>query len=128
MIDIGPIQTVSLYVEDQDRSLAFYTETLGFEIRRDNPMNEVHRWIEVAPRGAETTLVLYPRAMESNWQAHEPSLVLRADDVRTVYEELASAGVEIVMEPGEYPWGVFATIADPDGNQLSLRTPAPGFE
>jgi len=45
-----------------------------------------------------------------------------------VYEELASAGVEIVMEPGEYPWGVFATIADPDGNQLSLRTPAPGFE
>lgn len=128
MTDIGPIQVVSLYVRDQDRALQFYTDTLGFVLRRDNPMGGGHRWIEVAPRDAETALVLYPRAMDKNWKEHRPSLVFHADDVRAVCRELAEAGVEIVMEPQTSPWGVFATIADPDGNRLSIRTPSEGFE
>jgi predicted enzyme related to lactoylglutathione lyase len=128
MVDIGPIQVLSVYVEDQDRALHFYTDTLGFELRRDNPMADGYRWIEVAPQGAETALVLYPRAMEEHWQERKPSLVLHADDVRAVCQALAEAGVEIVMEPQTAPWGVFATIADPDGNRLSIRTPSEGFE
>jgi predicted enzyme related to lactoylglutathione lyase len=128
MTRVGPIQVVSLYVEDQDRALHFYTETLGFELRRDNSMGDGHRWIEVAPQGAETALVLYPRAMKENWREHEPSLVFHADDVRAVCKVLAEAGVEIVMEPQTVPWGVFATIADPDDNRLSIRTPNEGFE
>jgi predicted enzyme related to lactoylglutathione lyase len=125
--DIGPIQTVSLYVSDQDDALT-YTETLGFELRRDNPTGGDHRWIEVAPKDAETALVLYPRTEESNLRKHKPSLVFHADDVVALCQKLADAGVQIEMEPQSYPWGVFAAIADPGGNKLSIRTPSEGYE
>ncbi|RMF49360.1 MAG: hypothetical protein D6755_02475, partial [Anaerolineae bacterium] len=55
------IGTVSLFVADQDRAKAFYTDTLGFELRADVPLYEgaSNRWLAVAPAGAETELILY---------------------------------------------------------------------
>src|SRR4051794_21860686 len=54
---ITGISSVSVVVSDQDRSLAFYTQKLGFELLMDAPMGQ-SRWIQLAPKGAQTSLVL----------------------------------------------------------------------
>jgi predicted enzyme related to lactoylglutathione lyase len=54
---ITDVRTVGVPVTDQDRSLEFYAETLGFEVRRDASFGGM-RWIEVAPVGATTSIAL----------------------------------------------------------------------
>jgi catechol 2,3-dioxygenase-like lactoylglutathione lyase family enzyme len=51
--------TVGMYVSDQDRALDFYVDALGFEKLVDEPIGPEGRWIEVAPAGAQTHLVLF---------------------------------------------------------------------
>ena len=60
---IGPIKTVAVYVEDQQQALEFYTDKLGFEVRRNETMMPGVNWVEVAPKGADTCVVIYPRAL-----------------------------------------------------------------
>src|ERR1700675_4286155 len=55
---IVDVHTVGVPVNDQDRALEFYVNTLGFETRLDVPMGEGRRWIEVAPPGAAMTIAL----------------------------------------------------------------------
>ncbi|HLQ35270.1 MAG TPA: VOC family protein, partial [Chloroflexota bacterium] len=59
---ITRINTVSVSVTDQDRAKEFYVKKLGFEERMDAPLGPDSRWIEVAPRGAQTGLVLFKPA------------------------------------------------------------------
>ena len=119
---IGPIKTVGVYVEDQDRAVAFYVEKLGFEVRRRLPMGPNARWVEVAPPGALTCLVLYPRAMMANWAELKPSIVFHCPDVEAACRKLESAGVRVTMPPTPLPWGKFAKFADPDGNEFGLTS------
>ena len=56
---ITKLQLTTVCVKDQQAALEFYTEKLGFEVRTDQPFGEM-RWIEVAPRGAETGLTKQP--------------------------------------------------------------------
>jgi predicted enzyme related to lactoylglutathione lyase len=112
--------TVSVYVSDQQRALEFYTEKLGFEKRADEPMGPDSRWIEVAPPGAETSLVLFtPEGMESRIGSFA-GVVLACDDVRRTFEELRGRGVEFTEEPREQPWGMWASFKDQDGNVFGL--------
>jgi lactoylglutathione lyase len=50
---ITSLNTVSLYVTDQQKALDFYVGTLGFELRREADMGPMGRWLEVAPQGAD---------------------------------------------------------------------------
>ncbi len=121
---IGPIKTVGIYVEDQARAIDFYTEVLGFEIRRRMWMGENAEWVEVAPPGAETCVVIYPRALMPDWAERKSSVVFFCPEVRNTVEVLSTRGVIIAMEPGELPWGTFAAIEDVDGNWLGLTDQA----
>src|SRR5260370_18126770 len=60
MTRIRGVHTVSVPTTDQDRALGFYVDVLGFEKRLDVPFGEAQRWIEVAPKGATTTVALAP--------------------------------------------------------------------
>ncbi len=60
---IEHIATVAVYVEDQQKSLDFWTEKVGFTAHRDDPMAPNARWIEVGPEGARSCLVIYPKPM-----------------------------------------------------------------
>ena len=103
---ITKASTVGVYVSDQDRALDFYVNALGFEKRTDEPMGPEARWIEVAPAGAETVLVLYtPPGLEDRIGTFA-SVVFECDDIRATYEELRSRGVEFTEEPSEQPWGL----------------------
>jgi lactoylglutathione lyase len=117
---IGPIKTVSVYVEDQDKALEFYTTKLGFEVRRQLPMGPNTSWLEVSPPDAQSCLVLYPKAMMPDWEQTKISVVFHCPDVETTCRKLEAEGVRITMRPKPMPWGKFATFADLDGNEFGL--------
>jgi lactoylglutathione lyase len=119
---IGPIKTVGVYVADQQKAVEFYTQRLGFELRRSLPMTSDANWIEVAPPGAESGLVLYPRAMTPDWKQRKLSVVFHCSDVAATSRRLELAGVSITMQPKQMPWGIFAMFTDLDGNEFGLTS------
>lgn len=122
-MNITHVQLLSVPVSDQDRAKNFYVNTLGFELRRDNPMGEDARWVEVAPKGAETsiTLVTWFPAMPPGSLT---GLVLQTGDIDGDCASLGEAGVEL-EGPNDAPWGRQAVIKDPDGNGIVLSGPPP---
>ena len=120
---IGPIKTVGIYVADQARAIEFYVGTLGFEVRRRMSMGADAEWVEVAPPGVESCLVIYPRDLMPDWGERKASLVFHCAAVVDTVQRLRGQGVKIAMEPGDLPWGTFAAIEDPDGNTAGTDRP-----
>jgi catechol 2,3-dioxygenase-like lactoylglutathione lyase family enzyme len=119
---------VTIYVSDQDRALAFYTEGLGLEKRIDYPGPD-GRFLTVAPGNESVEILLWPgrSGQGPRVDATEPAIVpgpifLQSDDLRREFEILRSRGVEFAeQEPVDYPFGIRATALDPDGNRIELR-------
>ena len=106
---ITMVSSVGVRAGDQGRAVDFYVGKLGFEKRRDEPMGPDGRWVEVAPAGAETSVVPFT-----------PGLVFACDDLQATFEELRRRGVEFTEEPTNQPWGRWAQFRDPDGNEHGL--------
>lgn len=81
-------------------------------------------WVELAPKGGQSCLVLYPRAMMPDWENRRPSIVFHCADVEQTYQELVARGVEFREAPKRLPWGIFAQFTDPDGNEFLIHSPA----
>lgn len=126
------VGTVSVYVDDQDRPKEFYTNKLGFELRIDQPLSPgaVNRWVEVAPKGAVTGIVLYK--VDENWEHYRQtvgksqSLTLTVADMAATHKALKAKGVEFAQEPEAQPWGTYAIIRDSEGNSLIMSEPPKG--
>lgn len=119
---IKHIATQAVYVEDQDKALEFWIDKVGFEKRADHDMGNGYRWLEVAPKNAESCIVLYPKALMKDWEEKKPSIVFLCDDAEKTYEELKAKDVKILDEPKKMRWGVFTTFEDNDGNQFVIRS------
>ena len=117
---ITGVRTVGVPVTDQDRALAFYVDTLGFEKRLDAPVEQLGgRWIEVAPHEAEITIALVP-AHEGVPAGVETGIRLTSEDAAAVHAELERRGAdigELLSWPGVPP--MFA-VRGPDGNGLEI--------
>ncbi|GAA1531945.1 VOC family protein [Actinomadura kijaniata] len=117
---ITRVQRLSLPVSDQDRAKEFYTGALGFEVVGDAPVPfaEGARWLEVAPPGADTSMVLV------TWLDMEPGtvggLMLRSSDLDGDLRRLRDRGVR-AEGPVDTPWGRQVTFTDPDGNAFVLE-------
>jgi len=120
---IRKLATVSVYVQDQQQALEFWTDKVGFSVLADHPMGPDARWIEVGPQGAHTRLVLYPRALAQDWTERKLSVVFECDDIEATVQKLADAGVVIKQPPKEMPWGIYAVFADLDGHGYVLYQP-----
>ncbi|MFI7445631.1 VOC family protein [Nonomuraea indica] len=117
-MEITHLQKLTIPVADQDAAKAFYVDKLGFELRSEAPMpmGDNLRWIEVAPKGGQTTLVL------CTWLPDTPKLqnaMLETKNTDVAVKALRDAGVS-VDDPTETPWGKQASFADPDGNTFIL--------
>jgi len=114
-------RAVNVYVSDQQRALDFYVEKLGFELRADQPNGPDARWIEVAPAGAETVLILYtPPGLNERIGTWSP-IVFDCDDMDATYAQLRDNGVEFSQPPAVQPWGMkMALFKDIDGNEFVL--------
>jgi predicted enzyme related to lactoylglutathione lyase len=125
---ISHVSVVTVYVNDQERARAFYTDKLGFEVRRDDPMSETARWLEVAPKGLHSPRVVVYKA-EGQWEGRAggfSSFVFATPDVNATYQELSGRGVEFTAPPKQEPWGMWAQFKDQDGNEFGLfEEPAP---
>ena len=84
-------------------------------------MGPAGSWLEVAPAGAESRLVLYPKAIMPNWNELKTSIVFECDDVQATYQAMVERGVEFTGEPRQMAWGTFAKLRDPEGNEYLLR-------
>jgi uncharacterized glyoxalase superfamily protein PhnB len=129
------IASTFLPQDDPDAALAFYRDTLGFEVRNDVGY-EGMRWITVGPVGQpETSVVLYPPAATPGLTDDEQRviaemmakgtfgmLILSTKDLDGAFEQLQAGDVEVVQEPTEQPYGVrdFA-VRDPAGNMIRVN-------
>jgi uncharacterized glyoxalase superfamily protein PhnB len=120
--------------DDPKASLAFYRDTLGFEVRNDVEYNGMH-WITVGPAGQPgTSIVLHPPAMDPGITEDERRTVaemmakgtfaglnLATADVDATFERLQAGAGEVVQEPTDQPWGIRdCAFRDPAGNMLRI--------
>jgi len=121
------INLASVFVDDQDKALAFYTEALGFVKKHDVPLGE-HRWITVvSPEDDGVELVLEPDAhpavgpFQSALVADGiPLTSFAVDDVRAEHERLVALGVHFVQEPTDMGPVTTAVLDDTCGNLIQL--------
>jgi len=118
---IRGVKFVTVPVTNQDRALAFYTETLGFRVVTDQPYDAGQRWIELRIPGADTRIVLF-RFGDARKPGDNSDLTFWTDDVEATARELKARGVHFVMEPKREDWGTAAAFADPDGNRFGLSS------
>jgi lactoylglutathione lyase len=120
---IDAVATICIFVNDQDKAKAFYTDVLGFELRQDSPMGE-SRWIAVAPKGARTEVILYK--MDQNWEHYRKvmgksqAITFNVTDIKALRADLKEKGVRITQEPDPQPWGTYMMILDQDDNALLM--------
>ena len=120
---------------DPEASLAFYRDTLGFEVRLDVGYEEM-RWITVGPAGQpDTAIVLHPPTATPGLTDEERSTLLElvakgsyfganlaTADLDSTFATLESSGAEIVQEPIEQDYGVRdCALRDPAGNMLRIQ-------
>jgi catechol 2,3-dioxygenase-like lactoylglutathione lyase family enzyme len=120
---------------DPDAAVAFYRDTLGFEVRNDVGYKGMH-WITVGPPGQpNTSIVLYPPAAAPGLTEEEQrtiaemmakgtyaSINLATDDVDGAFERLQAGDAEVVQEPTDQPYGVRdCAFRDPAGNLVRIQ-------
>lgn len=123
---ITRIHSTTVLVGDQDKALEFYIGKLGWEKRADLPFGDDggSRWLTVAPKGAETELVIgQASAYEQPPVSGQVSsgISFTVEDLDATYATLTERGVEFEKPPEIMPWGTKAArLKDPDGNTFFL--------
>jgi predicted enzyme related to lactoylglutathione lyase len=123
------IKVTSVYVNNQDKALRFYTEVLGFAKKADFSQGPF-RWLTVAspeePDGTELQLALnnnpaakaYQQAM---FQQGQPAVMFYTDDVKGDYERIKARGAEFTMPPTDVPGATIAVLNDTCGNLIQFN-------
>ena len=119
---IKAVKFISIPTRDQDRALAFYTQSLGFAVATDQPFDEGQRWIELRIPGADTRLVLFTPPGHESRVGEFAGLSFECDDVQRTYEEMRGKGVEFAQPPKTEHWGTSAIFKDSEGNQFVLSS------
>jgi catechol 2,3-dioxygenase-like lactoylglutathione lyase family enzyme len=119
---ISKVGTVVVPVSDQERSIAFYVDTLGFEKRTDVPFGDGYRWVEVGPAGAETTIAIVPPPPGNPTGDVQTGIGLNTDDIDAVHADLKERGVDVDAEVSRMgdPVPPLFWFRDPDGNTLMV--------
>ena len=122
------IKLTSVYVDDQDKALRFYTEALGFVKKADFSQGP-YRWLTVAsaeePDGAELQLARNdnPAAkafQQAMFQQGQPAAMFYTDDVQRDYERMKAAGAEFTMPPTKVTGSTIAMVNDTCGNLIQM--------
>ena len=119
---IKQLKFVGIPTSDQTRALRFYVDKLGFEVSTDQPMGDKQRWIELRIGTSPTRIVLFTPEGHENRIGTFFNGSFACDDVQATYRQLSARGVEFLKLPEKQPWGEFAILKDPDGNQLVLSS------
>lgn len=133
------IHTSFLPQTDPEAALAFYRDTLGFEVRQDVGKDNL-RWITVGPVGQpETNIVLEPPAMDPSLSDAERQtiaelmakgsyarVILSTPDLDALFDTVQASGADVIQEPTSQPYGVRdCAFRDPSGNHVRINEVRP---
>ena len=122
------IKVTTVYVDDQDKALRFYTDVLGFQKKNDFTQGP-YRWLTVAspeePQGTELQLALnndpagkaYQQAL---YEQGRPAQQFFTSDVRGDFERIKALGTEVKMPPTEVTGSIIAQVDDTCGNLIQI--------
>jgi predicted enzyme related to lactoylglutathione lyase len=122
------IKVTSIYVDDQEKALRFYTDVLGF-VKKTDVSQGPYRWLTVAspeePDGTELQLALNddPAAktyQQAQFQQGQPAAMFFTDDVQADYERIKARGAEFTMPPTQVTGSTIAQVNDTCGNLIQL--------
>jgi uncharacterized glyoxalase superfamily protein PhnB len=127
----------TIYVIDQEEALAFYRDTLGFEVNTDMTMDGGFRWLTLSPKGQPDLELILAQVTSGQMFSDETAQEMKAlvargafgigvfesDDIHGDYERLSKQGVEFVSPPKEQFYGTEAIVKDNSGNWFSLTQP-----
>jgi catechol 2,3-dioxygenase-like lactoylglutathione lyase family enzyme len=129
------IHQTFLPADDPEKSLAFYRDALGFEVRNDVAYGKM-RWVTVGPVDQpQTSIVLHPPAADPGITDEERRtiaalmakgtygiIVLGSSDLAGTFERLEASGAEVVQEPTDQPYGIRdCAFRDPAGNMVRIN-------
>jgi predicted enzyme related to lactoylglutathione lyase len=124
------IKLSSVPIDDYDKAIKFYTEMMGFQLKRDMPLGGGARWITVVspeePDGVE--LLLEPNSGYPAMKALKESLVkdgipytaFQVNDIQEEYERMKNLGVQFTMEPTNMGMTIVAVLDDTCGNLIQI--------
>ena len=122
------IKVASIYVDDQEKALRFYTDVLGL-VKKTDVSNGPYRWVTVAsaeePDGTELQLApndnppakAYQQAI---FEQGQPAFMFYVDDVQKEYDRMTAAGAEFTMPPTKVTGSTIATLNDTAGNLIQI--------
>ena len=122
------IKLTTIYVDDQEKALRFYTDVLDF-VKKADFSNGPFRWLTVAspedPNGTELQLALNdnPAAktyQQAIYQQGQPAAMFFTDDLQTDYERIKTHGAEFTMPPTDVTASKIAMLNDTCGNLIQL--------
>ncbi|MHB8694330.1 MAG: VOC family protein [Solirubrobacteraceae bacterium] len=119
---VRAINLVCVAATDQDRSIAFYADALGFEKRTDIAFGDRYRWVEVYPPEGSTGIALAPPRPDQQFSPSETGITLTTDDIDATHAELLSKGVDVDAEVSRMgdPVPPMFWFRDPDGHTLMI--------
>jgi catechol 2,3-dioxygenase-like lactoylglutathione lyase family enzyme len=115
---------VTIFVSDQERSLHFFVDQLGFSLVSDVRFASGNRWVEVCPPDGAAILALarpFPGLNEDRFIGNSGLVTFLTENVEAKYKEWSKRGVHFTMPPHTPSWGgMFCRFVDPDGNRFAL--------
>ena len=122
------LKVTSIYVDDQEKALRFYTDVLGF-VKKTDVSQGLYRWLTVAsaeePDGVELQLALNddPAAaayQEALFEQSKPAAMFFVDDVQQEYDRMTALGAEFTMPPTKVTGSTIAMLKDTTGNLIQI--------
>jgi predicted enzyme related to lactoylglutathione lyase len=122
------IKLTSVYVDDQEKALRFYTEVMGF-VKKSDFSQGTYRWLTVTspeePEGTELQLALNDNAaakayQQALFQQNQPATNLFTDDLQADYERMKAGGAQFTMPPTDVTAAKIAMVNDTCGNLIQL--------
>ena len=118
------ISHFTIYVEDDDAAVAFYTEKLGFQLIADDVWGESNRWLVVG-----IDMMTFPQIVIQKVEAgsdaigKQGGIVINVADANQVYADWSEKGVQFAEAPTPQMWGLQALAQDIAGNMLVILEP-----
>ena len=122
------IRLTTVYVDDQDKALRFYTEVLGF-VKKADVSQESYRWLTVAsPEEPEGTEILLERNddeavttfQQAMFEQGQTAALFESDDIQRDYDRIKAAGAEFTMPPTKVTGSTIAILNDTCGNLIQI--------
>jgi predicted enzyme related to lactoylglutathione lyase len=113
------IELVAIPVTNVDRAIAFYTDTIGFNLDHDHTVSDDVRFVQLTPPGSACSIMLGVGVTEAQPGSVKGTMMVVAD-IEAARSELVERGAE-VSEVDLQAWGSFVYFSDPDGNSWAVQ-------